>query len=124
VDDDEFELDLLFYHLKLRCFVVIDLKMGKFIPEHAGKMNFYLSAVDDTLKHHDDKPSIGIVLCKSKNDVIAEYALRGMSQPIGVSKHQLASSLPEDLKGRLPSIEELEKELQNHDTQETTEDES
>jgi predicted nuclease of restriction endonuclease-like (RecB) superfamily len=108
---DDFYIDLLFYHLRLRCFVVIDLKAGAFKPEDAGKMSFYLAAVEDTLKHHDDKPTIGIVLCGTKKRLIAEYALRNMSAPIGVSEYRLATTLPEDLKGSLPSVEELESEL-------------
>lgn len=113
VGDQDFLIDLLFYHLKLRCFVVIDLKMRAFEPEFAGKMNFYLSAVDDLLRHPSDAPSIGIILCKTKNTTIAEYALRDMSKPIGVSTHLtelLTRSLPESLKNEMPSIEELESE--------------
>jgi len=111
VAGDDFYIDLLFYHLRLRCFVVIDLKAGAFKPEDAGKMSFYLGAVDDTLKHRDDKPTIGIILCGTKKRLIAEYALRNMSAPIGVSEYRLATTLPEDLKGSLPSVEELESEL-------------
>lgn len=113
VGGDDFYIDLLFYHLKLRCYVVIDLKMTAFKPEYAGKMNFYLSAVDDLLRHPDDKPTIGIVLCKSKNKVVAEYALRDISKPVGVSSFltKLVESLPATLKGSLPSPKELEAEL-------------
>jgi len=111
VGGEDFYLDLLFYHLKLRCYVVIELKTGEFKPEYAGKMNFYLSAVDDLLRHPDDKPSIGIILCKSKNKVIVEYALRDTNKPIGVSSYRLTRALPEDIKGILPSVEELEREL-------------
>lgn len=113
VGDDEFYLDLLFYHLKLRCFVVIDLKTRKFTPDDAGKMNFYLSAVDDQMRHRDDQPSIGLILCKRRNRVIAEYALRDLSKPIGVAEWQtkLVQSLPDNLRASLPSIEQLEKEL-------------
>jgi predicted nuclease of restriction endonuclease-like (RecB) superfamily len=111
VGGEEFRLDLLFYHLQLRCFVIIDLKMGEFRPEDAGKMNFYLSAADDLLCHPDDQPSIGIVLCKTKNRVVAEYALRDLNKPIGISEHQLVAALPETLQGSLPTIEELEAEL-------------
>lgn len=106
-----FYIDLLFYHLKLRSFVVIDLKMGKFKPEFAGKMNFYLSAVDDLLRHEKDEPSIGLILCKSKNGVVAEYGLRDINKPIGVSEMRWLEELPENLKGSLPTIEEIEKEL-------------
>ncbi len=89
VGGEDFKIDLLFYHLKLRCFVVIDLKMGAFKPEYAGEMNFYLSAVDDLLRHSDDRPSIGIVLCKAKNAVVAEYALRDTAKPIGISSFRV-----------------------------------
>jgi predicted nuclease of restriction endonuclease-like (RecB) superfamily len=112
VGDQDFYIDLLFYHLNLRCFVVIDLKISEFQPEYAGKMNFYLSAVDDILRHPQDEPSIGIVLCKGKNRVVAEYALRGINKPLGVAEYQLSKALPENLKGSLPSIEELEAELE------------
>jgi predicted nuclease of restriction endonuclease-like (RecB) superfamily len=111
VGDQDYRLDLLFYHLKLRCFVVIDLKVSDFIPEFAGKMNFYLSAVDDQLRHAADEPSIGIILCKSHNKVVVEYALRDTTKPIGVAEYRLTKALPERLKGTLPSIEELEAEL-------------
>lgn len=111
VGGEDFYLDLLFYHLKLRCYVVIELKTGEFKPEYAGKMNFYLSAVDDLLRHPDDRPSIGIILCKSKNKVIVEYALRDTTKPIGVSSYRLTRALPEELKSSLPSVEELEREL-------------
>lgn len=108
VGNQDFYIDLLFYHLQLRCFVVIDLKMGEFKPEFAGKMNFYLSAVDDLLKHEQDAPSIGLILCKEKNRFIAEYAIRDMQKPIGVSDFQLTNALPTNLKGNLPTIEEIE----------------
>jgi predicted nuclease of restriction endonuclease-like (RecB) superfamily len=111
VGDQDFYIDLLFYHLKLRCFVIIELKDKDFKPEYAGKMNFYLSAVDDLLKHQSDNPSIGLILCKNKNNVLAEYALRDMTKPIGLAEYRLTESLPEDLKTALPSIEELEAEL-------------
>lgn len=113
VGGDDFYIDLLFYHLKLRCYVVIDLKMSSFKPEHAGKMNFYLSAVDDLLRHPDDSPTIGIIMCKTRNKVVAEYALRDISKPVGVSSFvtRLVESLPTKLRGSLPSPEELEKEL-------------
>lgn len=111
VGGQDFYIDLLFYHLQLRCFVVIDLKTGEFKPEFAGKMNFYLSAVDDLLKHKNDEPSIGLILCKSKNKFIAEYALRDMKKPVGVSEMQILNTLPDNLKGDLPTIEELEAKL-------------
>jgi predicted nuclease of restriction endonuclease-like (RecB) superfamily len=111
VGGEDFRLDLLFYHLKLRCFVVIDLKMTPFKPEYAGKMNFYLSAVDDLYRHSDDKPSIGLILCKTKNRIIAEYALRNTAAPMSISEFRHLETLPEQLKGTLPTIEEIEAEL-------------
>lgn len=113
VGDQDFYLDLLFYHLKLRCYVVIDLKAREFTPEAAGKMNFYLSAVDDRFRQPGDQPSIGLILCRSKNKVIAEYALRDMTKPIGVSGYvtKLVDSLPKALKGAVPSVADLEKGL-------------
>ena len=114
VGEDDFYIDLLFYHLKLRCFVVIDLKMRKFTPEDAGKMNFYLSAVDSQMRHADDASSIGLVLCKTRDRITAEYALRDIAKPIGVAEWQtkLVQSLPDSLKGSLPSIEQIEAELE------------
>lgn len=111
VGESDFYIDLLFYHLRLRSYVVIELKTGKFKPEHAGKMNFYLSAVDDLLRHQDDQPSIGIILCKGRDDVVAEYALRDTKKPIGVSGYELTKALPESLRRNLPTIEQLEEEL-------------
>ena len=113
VGDQDFYLDLLFYHLKLRCFVVIDLKARDFTPEAAGKMNFYLSAVDDRFRQPGDQPSIGLILCRSKNRVIAEYALRDLSKPIGISGYvtKLVDSLPKAFKGAVPTVAELEKGL-------------
>jgi hypothetical protein len=111
VGGNDFFVDLLFYHLKLRCYVVIDLKATAFEPEFVGKMNFYLSAVDDLLRHPDDKPSVGLIICKTKDRIVAEYALRNTTAPIGISEYKLAESLPADLKGSLPTIEELESEL-------------
>ena len=114
VGGDEFEIDLLFYHLQLRCYVVIDLKIGKFSPQDAGQMNFYLSAVDDILRHKDDAPSIGLILCKSKNEVVAEYALRDVNKPIGVATHltrEIEASLPKDFQYSLPTVEEIEAEM-------------
>jgi len=111
IGDQDYYLDLLFYHLRLRCFVVIELKMGEFQPEYAGKMNFYLSAVNDRFRTRADNPSIGIILCKVRNKVIVEYALRNTHKPIGVSAYRLTKSLPAKLKGSLPTIKELESEL-------------
>ena len=111
VGGQDFRIDLLFYHLKLRCFLIIDLKAREFLPEDAGKMNFYLSAADDLLRHPDDQPTIGLILCKSKNGVVAEYALRDISKPLGVSEFRYLEQLPDNLKGTLPTIEELEAEF-------------
>jgi predicted nuclease of restriction endonuclease-like (RecB) superfamily len=111
VGNQDYYLDLLFYHLKMRRFVVIDLKKGDFKPEYAGKMNFYCSAVDDLLRHQTDQATIGLILCENKNKIIAEYALRDTNKPIGVSEFELTRALPENLKPSLPSIEAIEKEL-------------
>jgi predicted nuclease of restriction endonuclease-like (RecB) superfamily len=111
VGNKGFYIDLLFYHLKLRCFVVIELKDKDFKPEYAGKMNFYLSAVDDLLKHETDQPSIGLILCKSKDNVLAKYTLKDMTKPIGLAEYRITENLPEEIKTALPTIEELEAEL-------------
>ncbi len=114
IGEQDFYIDLLFYHLKLRCYVVIDLKRGDFKPEYAGKMNFYCSVVDDKMRHETDKPTIGLILCQQPNRVLAEYALRGMDKPIGVSSFELTRALPETLQSSLPSIEEIEHELEGN----------
>jgi predicted nuclease of restriction endonuclease-like (RecB) superfamily len=111
VGGDDFFIDLLFYHLKLRCFVVVELKAGAFKPEHAGKLNFYLSVVDTQMKSEHDAPTVGLLLCKSRNKVVAEYALRDVSKPIGVAEYQLVEALPADLQSSLPSIEAIEQLL-------------
>jgi predicted nuclease of restriction endonuclease-like (RecB) superfamily len=108
---EDYRLDLLFYHLKLRCFVVLDLKAGPLKPEYAGKMNFYLAAVDDMLMHPSDNPTIGLILCKSKKELVVEYALRNTATPVGIAEFKHLEKLPEDLKGQLPTIEEIEAEL-------------
>ena len=117
VGDRDFRLDLLFYHLKLRCYVVIELKAVSFDPGFTGTLNLYLSAVDDLLRHPDDKPTIGLLLCNSKDELVVEYALDGYRRPMGVAQweSQLTRSLPDELKGSLPSIEEIEKELEGGD---------
>lgn len=115
VGGDEFFIDLLFYHLKLRCYVVIELKAGKFKPEHLGQLSFYLTAVDEQVKHPQDNPTIGLLLCKSKNKVVAEYALRQNNQPLGVAEYKLIESLPPELAIDLPSIEQIEQELMGDD---------
>lgn len=111
VGDDDYSIDLLFYHLKLRCYVVIDLKTGAFHPDYVGKMNFYLNVVDDRLRHPADARSIGLILCQERNRVVAEYALRGLDAPIGVSEYELARALPRELQSSLPTIEAIEAEL-------------
>ena len=111
VGGDEFFIDLLFYHLKLRCYVVIELKGGKFKPEHLGQLGFYLTAVDRQVKSEHDNPTIGLLLCKSKNKVVAEYALGDKTQPMGIAEYKLLESLPAELQTSLPSIEQIENEL-------------
>lgn len=113
VSGKDFYIDLLFYHLKLRCYVAIELKTGDFKPEYAGQINFYLSALDSQIKSKDDKPTIGILLCKSRDKVIAEYALRNMTKPIGVSEYKLSRIIPEKLRRVLPSTKEIESELRD-----------
>ncbi len=107
VGDEDFYIDLLFYNLTLRCYVVVELKNGKFKPEYTGKLNFYLSAVDGILKTDQDNPSIGILLCREKNNVIAEFALKDMTKPMGISEYKLGGVLPENLENTLPSAEDI-----------------
>jgi predicted nuclease of restriction endonuclease-like (RecB) superfamily len=111
VDGREFRMDLLFYHFRLHCFVVIDLKVVDFEPEFSGKMNFYVSAVDDLLRGEADQPTIGIILCRTKSKTIAEYALRDVHKPIGISSYHLGEVLPEPLQHNLPTIEQLQAQL-------------
>lgn len=111
VGGDDFYIDLLFYNLNLRCYVVIELKTGDFKPEYAGQLNFYLSAVDGILKKENDNPSIGLLLCKSKNDLVAEYSLKDISKPIGVSEYTVTRSLSGELEKQLPSVEDLQKRI-------------
>lgn len=113
VGGDDFYVDLLFYNLNLRCYIVIELKTGEFKPEYAGQLNFYLSAVDGMLKKDDDNSSIGLLLCKSKNALVAEYALKDMSKPIGVSEYKITNSLPEGLSRQLPSVEDIQKRIKS-----------
>ncbi len=120
VGGDEFFIDLLFYHLKLRCYVVIELKAGKFKPEHLGQLGFYLTAVDRQVKSEHDGPTIGLLLCKTKNKVVAEYALGDKTQPMGIAEFKLLESLPAELQTSLPSIEQIERELTGSDA--STED--
>ena len=111
VEGDEFFIDLLFYHTRLKCYVVVELKATAFKPEHAGQLNFYLTAVDRQVKAPDDKPTIGLLLCKTKKQTVAEYALSGIDKPIGVAEYQLVRALPEALVSSLPTVEELESEV-------------
>ena len=119
VSDKDFYLDLLFYHLKLRCYLVIELKRGDFKPEYAGKLNFYCNVIDDSLRHSSDAPTIGLMLCQDKDHVLAEYALRGIDKPIGIASYELTRSLPTTLQSALPSIESLEAELSQFTATET-----
>lgn len=111
VDKEDFYLDLLFYHTHLKCYVVVELKAGKFKPEYAGKLNFYLNVIDDQLKRDDDKSTIGILLCNDKSGLTAEYSLRGVSKPIGVASYKITEKLPQKLKSQLPTIAELNAQL-------------
>ena len=111
IDEQECFIDMLFYNLILRCFVVCEIKCTKFKPDHIGQLNFYLNAVDDKIRHKDDNPSVGLLLCKSRNKVIAEYALKGIEKPIGISEYKLTKALPKNLQDIMPSIEEIEAEL-------------
>ncbi len=111
VGGDDFYIDLLFYNLNLRSYVVVELKTGEFKPEYAGQLNFYLSAVDGILKKNGDNPSIGLLLCKSKNALVAEYSLKDISKPIGVSEYKVTGDLPEDLSRQLPSVEDIQKRI-------------
>jgi hypothetical protein len=111
IGEQEFFIDMLFYNYILRCFVICEIKATKFKPEHVGQLNFYLSAVDDKMRHKDDNPSIGLLLCKSRNKVVAEYALKSIDKPIGISEYELTKALPKKLQGIMPSIEEIETEL-------------
>lgn len=112
IADNDYYIDLLFYHVTLKCYVVVELKNRKFIPEYAGKLNFYLSAVDSLLKRDDDQPTIGLLLCRDKNNIEVEFALRDLNKPMGVSEYSLVETLPDNLKGALPTVEEIEQDLQ------------
>lgn len=112
VAGNDYYIDLLFYHVTLKCYVVVELKNRRFIPEYAGKLNFYLSAVDSLLKRDDDQPTIGLLLCRDKNNIEVEFALRDMNKPMGVSEYTLVETLPDNLKGALPTVEEIEQDLQ------------
>ncbi len=110
-EDQEYFIDMLFYHLRLRCYIVIELKSNNFKPEHIGQLGFYLSVVDDLLRHKTDNQSVGLLLCKEKNKIVAEYALNSAKAPIGISKYSFSKALPKKFKSSLPSIEEIEEEL-------------
>ncbi len=111
IDEQEFFIDLLFYHLELRCYCVIELKSTKFKPEHTGQLGFYLAVVDDQLRKPSDNKTIGILLCKAKSKIVAEYALQSSNAPIGISEYELTKAIPEKLQNCLPTIEEIEQEL-------------
>ncbi|MEZ5584257.1 MAG: PDDEXK nuclease domain-containing protein [Candidatus Competibacteraceae bacterium] len=111
VGGDDFYIDLLFYHLRLHCYVAVELKTGPFKPEYTGKLNFYLTALDEQVKMPEDSPSIGLILCRDRNNVVAEYALRDVNKPIGISRYALAATLPEELRASFPTVEEVEAEL-------------
>jgi len=108
VSEKDYYIDLLFYHLKLKCYVVVELKAREFEPTDAGQLNFYLSAIDDLVKDKTDNATIGLLLCKNKDNFTAEYALRNISSPIGVSEYKLLEDIPEYLKSQLPKVEEIE----------------
>ena len=111
VSNQDYYLDLLFYHTKLHAYVVFELKIGEFLPEYAGKMNFYLNAVDEQVKTKEDNPSIGVILCKSKDKIIAEYSIKDMTKPIGIAEYTLTNAIPDNIKDNMPTIEELEQNL-------------
>jgi CRISPR/Cas system-associated exonuclease Cas4 (RecB family) len=119
IDGEDFYIDLLFYHVRLHSYMVIELKAGKFKAEYAGKLNMYLCAVDDLLRTEGDAPSIGLILCQDKSRIMAEYAFRDMTKPIGVSTYELTSSLPEEIRTALPTIEQIEQELSDLSEPET-----
>ena len=112
VGNEDYYIDLLFYHIRLHCYIVIELKTGSFKPEYVGKLNFYMTGIDRQVKEPEDKKTIGIILCKTKNKVTAEYALSNIQNPMGVATYQTTEALPEDLKGKLPDIKELEARLE------------
>ena len=113
IGDQAYFIDLLFYHLKLRAYVVIELKATDFIPEYTGKLSFYLSAANELLKHPLDNPTIGLIICKNKNNIVAEYALNNINHPMGITEYELTKIFPEEFKSSLPTIEEIENELNN-----------
>jgi YhcG PDDEXK nuclease domain len=112
IDDEEYFIDILLYHRRLKCLVAIELKIGKFLAEYVGKMQFYLAVLDDKVRLADENPSIGIILCKSKQRTIVEYALKESNKPIGVGTYQIVSTLPQELKNQLPSHEQVAKLLE------------
>lgn len=121
IGNKDFYIDLLFYHYKLRCFVVVELKAREFDPKDAGQINFYLSAVDDLVRAPEDKPTIGLILCKTKNNLTAEYALRNISSPIGVAEYEteIMKKLPKEFKSTLPTVQEIEEEFEKQSHRDT-----
>ncbi|MFK7903659.1 MAG: PDDEXK nuclease domain-containing protein, partial [Chitinophagales bacterium] len=117
VGGQDFYMDLLFYHIKLHCYFVVELKTDVFKPEYVGKLNFYLSAMDDLMRQKEDKPTIGLLLCKYKNDVVVEYALRDVNKPMGVASYQLSKKIPKEMEKDLPSKKELKQILQQIEVQ-------
>lgn len=113
IGESDYYLDLLFSHTRLKCYTVVEIKNTAFIPEYAGKLNFYLSAVDSLIKQADDNPAIGILLCRDKNNIEAEFALRDINKPMDVSEFEITETLPDNLKSSLPTIEEIENELKS-----------
>lgn len=122
VSDKEYFIDLLFYHLELRCYIVVELKAGEFLPIDAGQLNFYLSAVDDILRKDGDNPTIGIILCQDKDKLVAEYALKDINKPVGVSEYKLLQDIPEYLQSQLPKSEEIELHIKDIEEIEKQED--
>ena len=117
IDNKDYYIDLLFYHVKLKCYVVVELKAREFEPQNIGQLNFYISAVDDLVRTKEDQPTIGLLLCKTKKNITVEYALRGFTHPIGVAEYEteITKKLPKKFKSSLPTIEEIEAELQKND---------
>ena len=111
IGGEDFYIDLLFYNLNLRCYVVIELKTGEFKPEYVGQLNFYLSAIDANLKTEQDNSTIGLLLCKNKNNIVAEYSLKDISKPIGVSEYKITNNLPDEFEKQLPSIEDIQRRI-------------
>ena len=122
VSDKEYFIDLLFYHLELRCYIVVELKAREFLPIDAGQLNFYLSAVDDILRKDGDNPTIGIILCQDRDKLVAEYALKDINKPVGVSEYKLLQDIPEYLQSQLPKAEDIELHIKDIEELETNEE--